>query len=197
MLSPKLFSVSASTSLGRFHLVCSGLGLRGVCWPGEKASSSRLKPPFGPSAQGRGQASSLPASNASAGTAKLLKTTAKQLADYFDGKAVCFSRKLDLSGLSPFAQKVLRELAKVPYGETISYGELAKRAGKPKAARAVGSVLAKNPLPIIVPCHRVLASDGSLGGYSAPGRLKLKRQLLLMEKETERIHHEDHEGHKG
>ena len=112
---------------------------------------------------------------------RLLKTTAKQLADYFDGRRVRFSGKLDLNGLSPFAQRVLRELVKVPYGKTISYGQLAKRAGSAKAARAVGSVVARNPVPIVVPCHRVLSSDGSLGGFSAPGGVKLKRQLLLME----------------
>ncbi len=168
------FNLFALSSIGRFQLVASIVGLRMVCWPGEKVASSRLK----------SQASSLPASDAPGQTAKLLKVTAKELTDYFDGKAVRFSRQLDLSGLTPFAQKVLRELAKVLYGKTISYGELAKRVGKPKAARAVGSVLANNPLPIIVPCHRVIASDGTLGGYSAPSGLKLKRQLLLMERIT-------------
>ena len=159
------FNISASTPIGRFKIIASSVGLRCVYWPGEKFLPSTPKP----------QVSSL------------LKTPAKQLADYFDGVPVRFSAKLDLRELSPFAQKVLRELAKVPYGKTISYGELAKRAGSPKAGRAVGNIVAKNPLPIIVPCHRVIASDGGLGGFSGPGGLKLKRQLLLMEKETEKI----------
>ena len=153
--------------MGRFQLVASTLGLRAVYWPNQKSP-----------------ASSLSDSDAPAATAKLLKATAKQLTDYFQGKQVRFNTKLDLSELSPFAQKVLQTLAKVPYGKTITYGQLAKRAGSPKAARAVGNVLASNPLPIIIPCHRVIAGDGSLGGFSGPKGVKLKRQLLLMEKNS-------------
>ena len=166
MSSPKLFTVSAATSMGLFQLVASSVGLQAVYWSGEKrAESDNVRP-----------VSEAPRIK------KLLETTAKQLVDYCDGKRVRFSGKLDLSGLTPFAQKVLRSLAKVPYGKTITYGELAKRAGSAKAARAVGSVLANNPLPIIVPCHRVLSSNGSLGGFSAPGGVKLKRDLLNLEK---------------
>jgi methylated-DNA-[protein]-cysteine S-methyltransferase len=70
-------------------------------------------------------------------------------------------------------------MRKIPFGETISYGEQARKVGKPKAYRAVGSANGKNPIPIIVPCHRVLASDGSLGGYSLG--LSMKRRLLALE----------------
>ena len=165
-----MFTISVATSLGRFELVASSVGLRRVYWPRKGEKGGRRKAEGGRKKR-----------NTPTGVAKMLKVTARQLGDYFDGRRVRFNGKLDLSGLSPFAQKVLRVLAKVRYGQTITYGELAKRAGSAKAARAVGNVLAKNPLPIIVPCHRVIPSNGSIGGFSAPGGLKLKRQLLLME----------------
>jgi methylated-DNA-[protein]-cysteine S-methyltransferase len=78
-----------------------------------------------------------------------------------------------------FNQRVWQELEKIPYGETISYGELARRLGKPKAARAVGTANGKNPIPIVIPCHRVVAAGGKLGGYG--GGLPLKRRLLDLE----------------
>ncbi len=86
--------------------------------------------------------------------------------------------KLDLSGFSPFGAKVARALRRVPPGKVVTYGELARKAGKPGAARAVGSVMAANPLPLLVPCHRVLPTGGGLGGYSAKGGVALKARLL-------------------
>jgi methylated-DNA-[protein]-cysteine S-methyltransferase len=80
-----------------------------------------------------------------------------------------------------FAGRVIAALRRVPYGETISYGELAQRAGAHRAARAVGSVMARNTTPLIVPCHRVLASGGKLGGFTCPAGVPLKRRLLEME----------------
>ncbi len=88
---------------------------------------------------------------------------------------------LDLERLPPFARKVSRALCRVPPGSTVSYAELAKRAGSPGAARAVGTVMARNPLPLLVPCHRVLAAGGALGGFSAPGGTDLKVRLLHRE----------------
>ena len=81
--------------------------------------------------------------------------------------------------MPPFYQKVLMTVKKIPYCKTISYQEVAKRAGRPKAVRAAGSANAKNPLPIIIPCHRVLATGGRLGGYG--GGLKIKNYLLNLE----------------
>ena len=86
---------------------------------------------------------------------------------------------VDLAALPVFQQLVLAELQRVPYGATATYGGLAKRIGKPQAARAVGGALNKNPVPIIVPCHRVVGSTGSLVGYA--GGLERKRQLLALE----------------
>ena len=146
--------------------MASGAGLRRVYWPGEKAP--------------RG-AEFARLTEAPPKVARLLKITAKQLAEYFSGRRVRFTAQLDLSSLNPFAKKVLRALARVPYGRTITYGQLAKRVGSGDAARAVGNVMAQNPVPIIVPCHRVVASGGSLGGFSAPGGLALKRRLLSLE----------------
>jgi len=110
-----------------------------------------------------------------------LHDVAKQLDDYFAGNLRMFNLQLDFKGLSPFATAVLRQLQQVSYASTVSYGELAARAGSPHAARAVGRVMAGNPWPIIVPCHRVLAADGSLGGYSGVGGVPTKQWLLDFE----------------
>ena len=101
---------------------------------------------------------------------------AQALVDYFAGKPVDFeSLPLDLQG-SPFHLRVWQELRKIPPGETVSYQELARRLGNPKAARAVGQACGANPIPLIVPCHRVIASSGALGGFSSG--LSRKRWLL-------------------
>lgn len=98
-----------------------------------------------------------------------------QLAAYFAGELRHFDLDLAPEG-SPFQQRVWAELQNIPYGETLSYGELARRLGDPKASRAVGLANGKNPLSIIVPCHRVIGADGSLTGYG--GGLERKRWLL-------------------
>lgn len=87
--------------------------------------------------------------------------------------------KLDLSSLTPFQRKVLGAVKTIPYGETRSYKWVAERIGKPQAARAIGQALNKNPYPIIIPCHRVICSDGKLGGYSKG--IQKKRSLLKKE----------------
>lgn len=87
---------------------------------------------------------------------------------------------------TPFQQAVIRALRKVGCGRTTTYAELAERAGRPGAARAVGQVMATNPVPIVVPCHRVLASNGKLGGFSAPTGLTLKQWLLDLESSSQR-----------
>lgn len=88
---------------------------------------------------------------------------------------------VDLSGLPPFTRAVLAEVRRIPPGETRSYGEVAAALGRPGAPRAVGQALARNPLPLLVPCHRVLSRRGRLTGFSAPGGLALKRRLLDLE----------------
>ncbi len=109
---------------------------------------------------------------------RVLAETRKQLSEYFAGKRTAFTIPLDLRG-TEFQVESWKALVRIPYGKTISYGQQAKNIGNPKACRAVGSANGKNPIPIIVPCHRVVASDGSLGGYSLG--LKMKKQLLDLE----------------
>ena len=108
----------------------------------------------------------------------ILKKTKQQLDQYFAGKRTSFDVALDLVG-TEFQVKAWRALCRIPFGKTISYGQQAANIKKPKAFRAVGSANGKNPIPIIVPCHRVVASDGTLGGYSLG--LKMKKQLLALE----------------
>ena len=102
-----------------------------------------------------------------------------QLDKYFNCDLVTFDLPLDFSGWSEFQKKVWRSLLKIPFGQSRSYSEIAIDIGHPKACRAVGNANSKNPLPIIVPCHRVIRSDGSLGGYSSG--LDIKSMLLLHE----------------
>ncbi len=103
----------------------------------------------------------------------------KRLKAYFAGQKVEFPDKLDLSWATEFQRQVWRVTRLIPYRETRSYGWIAKRMGKSGAARAVGQALARNRLPVIIPCHRVLAADGGLGGYS--GGVGVKRSLLRLE----------------
>ena len=114
-----------------------------------------------------------------------LKILVESLQAYLNGKKVDFPVKLDLSTATPFQKSVWEAARSIPYSETRSYRWVAEKIGKPGAARAVGQALGKNPLPIIVPCHRVIASDGSLGGYS--GGLDMKRNLLKLERSSSAI----------
>ncbi len=104
---------------------------------------------------------------------------ADELEEYFAGRRTAFTVALDRSERRGFRGEVLTALETVPYGETVSYGELAGMAGRPLASRAVGTAMATNPLPLVVPCHRVIAAGGRLGGYG-PGP-ELKVQLLELE----------------
>jgi methylated-DNA-[protein]-cysteine S-methyltransferase len=103
----------------------------------------------------------------------------RELEEYFEGRRREFDLPVDLSGRSEFSRLVLEQLAGVPYGEVTTYGSLAARSGRPRAARAVGTIMNRNPIPIVLPCHRVVGSTGSLVGYG--GGLDRKRQLLDME----------------
>ena len=103
----------------------------------------------------------------------------ERLKTYFSGYKVTFPDKLDLSGATPFQRKVWEITTIIPYGETRSYAWVAEQMGKSGAARAVGQALGTNPLPIIIPCHRVIASDGKLCGFG--GGVERKRYLLSLE----------------
>lgn len=103
----------------------------------------------------------------------------RELDEYFSLRRRAFDVSVDLRGVAPFTARVLEELARVPYGRTSTYGELAAKAGRPRAARAVGTVMNRNPIPIVLPCHRIVGASGSLVGYA--GGLDKKELLLRLE----------------
>ena len=112
----------------------------------------------------------------------LFKDLQERVKAYFEGSYDDFSDvPTDLTGLSAFAQRVLSACRKIPYGQTASYAELARLARSPKAARAAGSVMAANPMPLIVPCHRIIRSDGQAGDFAATGGPRFKAKLLALE----------------
>jgi methylated-DNA-[protein]-cysteine S-methyltransferase len=108
----------------------------------------------------------------------------RQLRAYFSGELESFDLALAPQG-TPFQQRVWAELCRIPYGETISYGELARRIGNPNASRAVGLANGSNPIPIVIPCHRVIGSNGKLTGYG--GGLPIKEKLLALERRQLRL----------
>jgi methylated-DNA-[protein]-cysteine S-methyltransferase len=112
-------------------------------------------------------------------SAKPLDETRRELDDYFEGRRHEFDLEVDLTAVTDFHRMVLRELARVPYGETATYGALAARVGKPKSARAIGGAMNRNPIPIVLPCHRIVGAHGDLTGYA--GGLERKRALLRLE----------------
>ena len=114
---------------------------------------------------------------------ELLRSVQMKVIDYFDAKPVDFSGfKVYLAEQSDFARKVLSFChKKIKYGQTATYADLAKQAGSPRAVRAAGQIMAHNPMPLIIPCHRVVASDGKTGGFSAAGGIETKQKMLTLE----------------
>jgi methylated-DNA-[protein]-cysteine S-methyltransferase len=112
-------------------------------------------------------------------SSKPIDAARRELDEYFEGSRRRFDLPVDVALLADFNRRVLGELARVPYGEVVTYGELAARAARPRAARAVGTVMNRNPLPIVLPCHRVIGANGKLVGYA--GGLESKEQLLRLE----------------
>lgn len=119
----------------------------------------------------------------------LLPDLRNQLAAYFEGQAVEFDTPVDLSGLTDFQRQVLKACARIGHGRVVTYGQLARRVGRPKAARAVGQAMAANPVPIVIPCHRVVGANGTLTGFSAEQGVRLKRWLLDLESRVSGIDH--------
>jgi methylated-DNA-[protein]-cysteine S-methyltransferase len=123
--------------------------------------------------------------NARAKPPRAIAAVIRAVQSYFAGEYVDFSHaRLDLSGEPEFERRVYAALRQVTWGLTTTYGDLAILAGAPGGARAVGRAMAKNPLPVIVPCHRVLAAGGAIGGFSAHGGLATKQRMLALERVT-------------
>jgi methylated-DNA-[protein]-cysteine S-methyltransferase len=146
--------------IGRLTLVASDRGLAAILWPREDPLRVRL--PILPEAPAH----------------PILLKTARQLDEYFAGRRARFTVKLDLAGTA-FQRKVWRALLAIPFGQTRSYAQIARRIGHPNAARAVGAANGRNPVSIVAPCHRLLGSNGALRGYA--GGLAAKRYLLDLE----------------
>ena len=146
------------TPIGKLTVVAGGTGIRRILWDGEA-----------------------PPEDAVEGHSDLLDAAVTQIREYFTGNRTTFDLPLDLGG-TPFQQKVWRELGSIPFGTTISYGEQARRIGRPQAARAVGAANGRNPVPVVLPCHRVIGSSGALTGFG--GGLDTKRTLLRHEAEV-------------
>lgn len=142
----------AETPVGRLTLIAGGTGLRAVLFAGERAPEAATR-----------------------GGHPVLAMAAKQLDEYFSGARRVFELPLELVG-TPFQKRAWLALAAIPYGTTVSYGEQARRLGRPTAARAVGAANGRNPLSIVLPCHRVVGAGGALTGYG--GGLEVKRALL-------------------
>jgi methylated-DNA-[protein]-cysteine S-methyltransferase len=158
MLERVLHFKTVDSPIGRLRLMASHKGLCGILFNDGKDNNLTLED----------------AAQADEHNAFLVKAQA-QLDEYFRNKRKSFDVKLDVRG-TIFQQKAWKELVKIPFGSTISYSEQAKRMGDPKKARAVGMANGRNPLPIIVPCHRVIGESGHLTGYA--GGLNIKEYLL-------------------
>ena len=146
--------------VGKLKLVASDKGLVAILWENDKPNRVKL----GALVENRNH--------------PILVETERQLAEYFAGKRKSFSLKLDLIG-TKFQNDVWRALLGIPFGETRSYGQLARQLGNPRAMRAVGAANGRNPISIVVPCHRVIGASGELTGFA--GGLKTKAQLLELE----------------
>ena len=148
-----------------YHVFETDLGFAGIAWSGDKITRFRLPDPDRAAAEkqfGKAEPQTPPPAIAA---------------------VVAQAIELDLSHVDPFRRAIYEALRKVSFGETVTYGELAKRVGaaEPQAAQDVGVAMARNPVPLIIPCHRVLAAGGKLGGFSAPGRTQAKERMLALE----------------
>lgn len=155
-----LVSKTIDSPVGRLKLVASEKALVAILWENDDPGRVRL------------------ANLVRSETSRVLLQTERQLGEYFAGRRKSFTIPLDLRG-TPFQRNVWESLLAIPFGETRKYGELARQLGNPQAARAVGAATGKNPVSIVVPCHRVIGATGELTGFA--GGLDAKRRLLALE----------------
>ena len=156
-----------ATALGDVRLAASAKGLVGLWFDGQRHQPAQLD-----------AAPAWPTDDAH----PVLRAAAQQLQQFLRGERTRFDLPLDLSGGTPFQQAVWQALCDIPYGETVSYLQIAEAIGNPRAVRAVGAANGRNPLSIIVPCHRVIGRSGELTGYG--GGIPIKRWLLALEQES-------------
>jgi methylated-DNA-[protein]-cysteine S-methyltransferase len=159
-MNSALARIDFETDVGRMAVLATDRGVVQVALPGQSAPRTA-----------RGSASD-PAAEAVARQAR------DEILEYLSGRRRKFTVAADSKDLPPFHAKVLRACSRIPYGRTVTYGQLAAQVGRPRGARAVGQAMARNPVPLLVPCHRVVGGSG-LGGYG--GGLDLKRRLLALE----------------
>lgn len=163
-----MFYTIFETALGEFALAWSGAGLRRVFLPGDyrDAMVQRLE-----------KLGATPAD-----PDRRVAALADRIEDYAEGAEVDFSdAAMDLSGVPEFHRRAYDLLLTIPWGQTTTYGEMARRLGDVNLSRAVGQAMGANPLPLVIPCHRVLATGGGAGGFSAPGGAATKRVMLALE----------------
>lgn len=163
---PHTVQARADTALGPVRLAASPTGLCGIWFEGQRHEPSERLHGSTAWAEAHGHA--------------LLREATAQLQQYLHGERDGFDLPLDLSGGTPFQQEVWQALLAIGRGATRTYGELSQHLGRPRAVRAVGAAVGRNPLSVVVPCHRVLGADGSLTGYA--GGLDRKTALLALEK---------------
>jgi methylated-DNA-[protein]-cysteine S-methyltransferase len=157
------------TKWGYFGLAGTDSALCRTCLPGPKSAKIEA-----------GLLGNISAAQFDTGYFKPLQ---KQIQAYYEGDRVNFDPEIPiiLNGFRAFSASVLSKCRQLQFGQTTSYAGLAKKSGSPAASRAVGGALARNPLPLIIPCHRVLRTDGGLGGFSAPGGVSVKKKMLELE----------------
>jgi methylated-DNA-[protein]-cysteine S-methyltransferase len=153
-----------SSQLGRIDLSCSEDGLTSIQFHGVSKTIKSADHSYGHS---------------------ILAETKKQILAYMQGSLQSFNLPIDWSGMTCFARSVRLACLKIPFGETVTYSQLAELAGFPGKARAVGNINALNPIPLIIPCHRVIGKDGKLHGYAGPDGVKTKQWLLDGERNSE------------
>lgn len=154
-----LVQYKMTTPIGPLYLIASAKGLKGIYWSKQEVKS-------------------VASLDNSRPDEKILDDASRQLTEYFAGTRKSFNVPFDLEG-TPFQIKVWNALSKIPYGQTAAYQDIARNIDNAKAVRAVGSANGKNPLCVMIPCHRVITSAGTIGGYA--GGVDVKRQLLALE----------------
>ncbi|MBI3393807.1 MAG: methylated-DNA--[protein]-cysteine S-methyltransferase [Nitrospirae bacterium] len=169
-------SVVAKTDWGWIGVTATERGIARVVLPCRRRADalSEITPARSPSPPGRGEGEGV--------AVGLEKRAISLLADYFRTGRMDWNLPLDLGGATDFEKMVWQAARGIPPGSVVTYGELARRIGKPGAARAVGRALGRNPVPVAVPCHRIVGANGRLTGFSAPGGVDLKARLIFHER---------------